>query len=70
MKDYTRFKVETIMKWRKYMGEISKSSSLEHWVNFHQTWHKASLVEGINVCSNKGPPPFPREDTNEIAKLH
>ena len=26
-----------------------------HWANFNQTWHKASLDEVIQVCSNKEP---------------
>ena len=26
-----------------------------HWTNFNQTWHKASLDEGIQVCSNEEP---------------
>ena len=25
-----------------------------HWANFKQTWHKASLGEGDSVCSNEG----------------
>ena len=52
------------------MHEIFKSSLLEHWASFDQTWHEASLVKGINVCSNKGTNPFPREYTNEVAKIH
>ena len=38
-----------------------------HWANFNQTWHKASLGE---VYSNGGPRPFPRGDNNEIVKIH
>ena len=41
-----------------------------HWANFNQTWPKASLGEGIQVCSNEGPRPFPRGDNYEIAKIH
>ena len=33
-----------------------------HWVNFNQTWQKASL--GIQVCSNEGPAIFQREITD------
>ena len=40
------------------------------WTNFNQTWHKASLGEGIHVNSNEGSRRFPRGDNNEIAKIH
>ena len=32
-----------------------------HWANFNQTWHKASLGKGpgIQVCSNEGACSFP-----------
>ena len=33
-----------------------------HWVNFIQTWQKASL--GVQVCSNEGPAIFQREITD------
>ena len=36
-----------------------------HWANFNQTWHKASLGEGD---SKEGSRPFQRGDNNEIAK--
>ena len=38
-----------------------------------QTWHKASLyvgIQGIQVCSNEGPHPFPSGDNYEIANMH
>jgi hypothetical protein len=28
-----------------------------HWANFNQTWHKSSLGEGVQVCSNEGDSP-------------
>ena len=31
---------------------------------------KHSLVKGIQMCSKKGPHPFPRGDNNKIAKIH
>ena len=31
---------------------------------------KYPWVKGIQVCSNEGPHPFPREDNHEIAKIH
>ena len=36
--------------------------------NFFERLH--SWVKGIQVCSNKGPCPFPRGDNDEIAKIH
>ena len=33
-------------------------------------FHKASLVEGIQICSNGGSRPFSSGDNNKIAKLH
>ena len=36
----------------------------------NQSWHKASLEEGDSYLSNEEPRPFPREDNNEIAKIH
>ena len=41
-----------------------------HQANFNQTLHRASIGEGIQVCSNEGFSPFPRGDNNEIAKIH
>ena len=31
---------------------------------------KHSWMNGIQVCSNEGPHPFPREDKYEIGKIH
>ena len=36
-----------------------------HWANFNQTWHKASLGEGDSSLLSKGPHPFPRRDNYE-----
>ena len=47
-----------------------------HWTNFNQSRHKASLdevdfwVKGIQVCSSEVPCLFPRGDNNEIAKVN
>ena len=41
-----------------------------HWANFNQTWHKASLGEGNSSFSNEGPCPFSRGDNYEMAKIH
>ena len=38
-----------------------------HWANFNQTWHKASLGEG-NSSLMKSPHPFPRGEIYEIEK--
>ena len=39
---------------------------MNHWANFNQTWHKASLGDGdSSFCSNKGSRPFPRGDNGE-----
>ena len=38
--------------------------------NFNQTWHNASLGEGVQVCLNEGPNPFPMGNDFEIAKIH
>ena len=51
------------------------TSSPDHWANFNQTWHKASLGEGdLSLFKfqslNKGPRPFPRGDNYEIGKVH
>ena len=40
----------------------------KQWVNFNQTWHKASLGEGDSSLFNEGPRPFPMGDNYEIAK--
>ena len=44
------------------------AENLSHWANFNQTWHKAFLVEGIQLCSNVGQFSFPRRDNSEIVK--
>ena len=42
-----------------------------HRADFNQIWYKASLGEGdIQVCSNEGPCPFPREDNNKRVKMN
>ena len=41
-----------------------------HWANFNQTWHKVSLYEGVQVCSNEGPRPFQRGDNWEKIKIN
>ena len=53
------------MYWQNFKNLLLKN----HWANFNQTWHKAPLGEGIQVCSNEGPRPFPRGDNYEIAKI-
>ena len=41
-----------------------------HWDNSAKLGTKHPCVKGIQVCSNKGPRPFPRGDKYYIAKLH
>jgi hypothetical protein len=41
-----------------------------HWTNFNHTWHKSSLGEGIQVCSNEGDSSSPRGDYIERVKIH
>ena len=41
-----------------------------YFTNFNKTWYNASLVKGIQVCSNEGPRPSPRGNYLEIAKIH
>jgi hypothetical protein len=36
-----------------------------HWAKFNQTWHKSSLGEGIQFCSNEGGCPSPRGDNSK-----
>ena len=46
----------TLMKFKKNLLQ-------NHWANFNQTWHKASLGDGFEFVQMKGP-------THEIAKIH
>ena len=46
---------------------IFSSYSQEPLGQFQLTWNKASY--GIQVCSNKGPHPFPRGDNNGKVKI-
>ena len=41
-----------------------------HRANFNQSWHKASLGKGIQICSIEGPRPSQRGDICEIEKIH
>ena len=41
-----------------------------HWANFNQTWHKASLCEGDSFFFKWRPCPLPSGDNYEIAKIH
>ena len=41
-----------------------------HWANFNQTWHKASLGEGYLSLNKWRARPFRRGDNYEIAKIH
>ena len=41
-----------------------------HWANFKQTLHKASLSVGDSSLLNEVPCPFPSGDNYEIAKIH
>ena len=40
------------------------------WVNFNQTWHKASLGEGDSNSFKWRVRPFPRGDNYKTAKIH
>ena len=37
---------------------------------FNQIWHKSSLGEGLQVCSNEGDCPSPRGDNSKRVKIH
>ena len=37
-----------------------------HWANFNQLSKKHLWVKGIQVYTNEGPYPFPKEDNSEI----
>ena len=37
--------------WRNWKNLLLQN----HWANLNQTWHKASWVKGIQVCSNEEP---------------
>ena len=41
-----------------------------HWANFNQTWHDASLGEGDSRLFKWRPRPFPRGDYYKIVKIH
>ena len=41
-----------------------------HWSNFNQTRHKASLGVGDSICSNAGSRPSPREDNSNNVKSY
>ena len=41
-----------------------------HWANFNQTWHKASLSEGDLILFKWRARPFPRGANYEIVKIH
>ena len=43
---------------------------LEPLDQFQPNLAQNSLGEGIQVCSNEGPGPFPREDNSKFAKIH
>jgi hypothetical protein len=41
----------------------------KHWANFNQTWHRSSLGR-IQICSNEGGCPSPKEVKSERAKIY
>ena len=57
--------LEIVNFYSKYLKIFS-----EPLTNLNQTWHKASLGEGIQVCSNEGPRPFPKADNSEKVQLY
>ena len=58
--------------WKcKIILKIFKNLLLQNRLAYlNQTWHKASLGRGIQVCTNEGPRPFPRDDNSENIKLY
>ena len=53
--------------WIEYLNILLQN----HWANFNQTWHKASLwMMEIQVCLKEGPHAFPRGVNYKIAKIH
>ena len=58
---------------RSVKGEVKMHWHLltqNHWASFNQSWHKSSLVKGIQVYSNEELRPFPKEKYNEIVKMY
>jgi hypothetical protein len=52
------------------VGSFKNLLLQNQWANFNQTWHKSSLGEEIQVCSNEGDRPSPRGDNSETVKIH
>ena len=63
---------KTQVSFSDHLSSISPSVCFSHfhnqWANFNQTFHKASLGEGIQISSNKGHSHFQGGDNYEIAK--
>ena len=69
MKGHEIFHWEIIAKKQQFINDILKSSS-EPTGNFNQLSKKHLWVKGIQVCTNEGPYPFPKEDNSTIGKIH
>ena len=65
MNDHAIFLGKIVRKLQKYIDKILTSSSPEPLfkAKFNQTWHGHPLLNRIQVSSNEGPIPFPRENT-------
>jgi hypothetical protein len=57
-------------KCKNGVGSFKNLLLQNHWANFNQTWHKSSLGEEIQVCTNEGDCPSPRGDNCETVKIH
>ena len=56
-----------------YTWRVSSSKAIllqNHWANFNQTWHKASLSNGDSSLFKWRTLPFSREDNYKIVKIH
>ena len=47
----------------------ASSFFVNHWANFNQTWHKASMGDGHSILFKYRALPFPRGYNYEIAKV-
>ena len=59
-------------KLRNSENILTKFKNLlhNHWANLNQTWHKASLGNGTQFCSNEGKDPLLRGVYYQIPKIH
>ena len=73
---------QSILGWRRFKWRATGDNSentltifknlllQNHWSNFKQTWHKASLGKGNSSLFKWRATPFPKGDIYEIAKIY